>query len=185
MSETNEMTIVDPVIPEVKSNEDVDSLAASFSQLAALNTQKLTVLINFAKDLVSEKPRSDSQMARDLGMNRHTIGIYRSDPEFSSCLALLIVGIARGRTDLYLRWTEEAAKGGSVGALKLLWEISGIYVARSKSINVNMDMNFNASEPTTDYVEAVDEFLIALGEAGWSSAQVASRMNELRASGAW
>ena len=182
---TDDFTVVSPVVPEINTPEDVENMSTAFAMYAGMNTKKLAVLMAIGQDLVSDSPRSDAQIAKDLGIQPHTVGRYRNDPQWSMALGTLVVGIARGRSDLYLQWTEKSAKEGKVSAQKLLWEISGIYIQRKKSMNMNIDMTLDTGNVPKTYTDAVDDFLIALGEAGWNAQQIVERFNALRASGAW
>ena len=181
---TDDFTIA-PVVPQIQTAEEVEAVTNSFAHLPKMSSKKIAVLIAIGTDLVSDTPRSDVKIAEDVGIDRVTVASYRSDPAFGMALSTLVVGIARGRSDLYLRWTEQSAKDGKVAAQKLLWEISGIYIQRKKSMNMNIDMTLDTGNVPKTYTDAVDDFLIALGEAGWNAQQIVERFNSLRASGAW
>jgi hypothetical protein len=177
--------VVAPLIPELKTNDDVEAFSVNFTQFGRLSNKHLAILIAIGQDLVSETPRSDVQIAEKLGIDRKTVAYARNTPDFASAMGIMVTGIARGKSDLYLRWTEKAAQDGKVGALKLLWQIAGLLIERKKNMNLNMDMEFSASEQPKSYLDVVDEFIIALGEAGWSGQMIVDRYEELRASGAW
>jgi len=172
------------LVPEIIDEDDMDALSNTFQQFAHLPPKRLAVLMQIGRDLVSETPRSDSEIARVLGINRETVYNCRNDPQWSVALGILVVGIARGRSDLYLQWTEQSARKGSVGSLKLLWELTGLYIQKHKNLNVNVDATpIYLKDQSFDNV--IDEFIIALGGAGWSAQQIVSRYNELRSQGAW
>jgi len=174
---------VQPVIPAIETTDDVSNLLRSVPQFASLPTNHIRILIEISSDILSEETRSDIELAEAVGCDRKTVYNARSNPRFASCLGILVIGIARGRSDSYLRWTEAAAKDGKVGALKLLWELTGLYVRTSRNYNLNIEAQVQQAPQT--FEDAFDHFLIALGTAGYSAERITARYNELRARGAF
>jgi hypothetical protein len=142
------------------------------------------VLKAIATDLVSDTARTDLQLAADLGVSDRTIYTYRNNPLFKQALGTLMVGCTLGKTDKYIKVIEQAAYKGSWAAAKFLLELSGVYVQKYKNLNVNVDATPVYAE-TQDFDEVVNEFIIALGSAGWSAQQIVSRYEQLRSEGAW
>lgn len=175
--------VVEPIVPAIKGLPDVQELMHCIPQFASLRPKHLSVLMAIADDLMSDNTRSDSQMARDLGIERLLITRARQNVLFAQCLGVMVLGIARGRSDLYLVWTEQAARGGNSAMIRLLWELTGLYVPKSKHMNVNIDLTQEHVAKTWE--DALDEMLISLGHAGWTADRIAARFNTLRSQGAF
>jgi len=174
---------LEPVIPAIDTVDDVKALLGNVPQFASLPIKQLKVLLEISHDILSEQSRSDQQIALDVGCNRETVHNARSNPRFAACLGILVIGIARGRSDLYLRWTEDSAKKGNSSSLKLLWQLTGLYVERRANLNVNVDQQLQQAPQT--FGDAYTQFLIALGTAGYTAERITSDFNDLRAKGAF
>lgn len=172
-----------PVIPSIESVDDVEALCKNVPAFASLPINHLRILVEIATDLITEMSRSDLEIAEAVGCDPSTVYRARHNPHFATCLGVLVIGIARGRSDSYLRWTEAAAQDGKVGAIKLLWELTGLYVQTTRSLNMNVNANIQQAPQT--FEDAFDQFLIALGTAGYSAERITTRYNELRARGAF
>ena len=172
------------LVPEIIDPDDTQEYLSNFVQFAGLSTKMMLVLKAIATDLVSDTSRSDVELADDLGISRNTIFAYRNNPLFRQAISIIMVGCVLGKTDKYIKVIEKAAYKGSWAAAKFLLELSGVYVQKYKNLNVNVDATPVYAE-TQDFDEVVNEFIIALGNAGWSSQQIVSRYEQLRSEGAW
>jgi len=172
------------LVPHIDTESDVGIFFDSFPQFANLSNMQMVVMKAIATDLVSDNVRSDTQLADDLGIDRGTLWNYRNNPLFRQALGILMVGCVLGKTDKYIKVIEQAAYKGSWQASKFLLELSGVYVQKYKNLNVNVDATPVYAE-SQDFDSVVNDFIIALGSAGWSAQQILARYNELRSQGAW
>lgn len=174
-----------PTTLKIQNPEDAKDYLSSHVQFAQLSHKQLNLLVEIAADLTSDSHRSDTALARAAGVHRHSVRHWRSNPQFASALGVLVLGITRGRADVYLRWTEQAAKDGKVNALKLLWDLSGLYITRTRSENVNVNVTQPQPVRLDNVEQALEHVLISLGSKGVSLDRIISKWNELKTQGAF
>jgi hypothetical protein len=165
-----------PQIDPIKSLGDLDTLP-NLSVFAPLSEGQINVLQELVKDSLSNNVRTTPEIAESAGVSERSVRLYRSDPVWSQALGVLMVGVARGKSDIYLRLIEKAAEK-DWRAAKFLFELSGIFVPKSQQLNVNV----NASEYAhfENVEDMIDEFLRKLHQLGWSADRLVARYNAVR-----
>jgi len=181
---------LEPAFPDVLDPDDFDSedemeaYLEKFVHYSRLNKRHRMLIKAYAEDLAAGKPRSDAQIAEELGIGLKTIRTYKTDPDFAQACGFIMANITASNTPQIISKIHEIGNEGSWNALKFLLELSGVYTQKLQTQNVNV--NVNQTRPSTkSFDEALDELLIALGAAGWSAAMIVERYNTLRAQGAW
>lgn len=78
----------------------------------------------------------------------------------------------------------KTARDGKVGAQKLALEVMGKHVTRieSKNVNISADMSVDGALNLND---AIDRFIIMIGNRGWSLEMLADRWRELKSTQAF
>lgn len=165
-----------PQIDPITQLGDLESFP-NLSLFSQLNTGQLCVLKEIVADVLSNNPRTDLEIAAEIGITDRSIRNYRSDPKWAQALGVLLVSVARGKADIYLRMIEKAAEK-DWRAAKFLFELTGLYIPKSQQLNVNV----NASDYAQfdDVNDMIDEFLRKLHQLGWSPDRLLARYNAVR-----
>ena len=174
--------ILGTMIPAtVNANPDV-TLPQNTAVFAGLTQKQMIVLTAMADNVMAEDILSDAALARKVGVDRDTIGNYRRDPKFSAALSVLVREIVKGNIDNVVGSIAQHTRKHWKAAEFLLKYI-GAYTERTANLNIHAKVDATAAFQSSG--EAIDAFLIRMGELGWNSARLASRFEELRAEGAF
>lgn len=176
--------IISSIIPvEVNANPGTDSENPQNYAIFAGLTQKQTVVLTaMADNVMAENILSDAALSQKLGVSRDTIAKYRRDPKFSTALGLLVREIVKGNVDNVVGSIAQHTRKHWKAAEFLLKYI-GAYTERTASLNIHANVDANIAFQSSG--DAIDAFLIRLGELGWNSTRLATRFDELRREGAF
>ena len=142
----------------------------------------MIVLSAMADNVMAEDILSDAALARKLGVNRDTIGDYRRDPKFTTALGVLVREIVKGNIDNVVGSIAQHTRKHWKAAEFLLKYI-GAYTERTANLNIHANVDTNQTFSSSN--DAIEAFLIRLGELGWNSQRLAAKFEELRSEGAF
>lgn len=174
------------LLPIISNNEEADEFLQNLSSFVRLTPLMKSYLMMIISDTTSEKQRSQPEMAKELGCSVRNIGFMHANPAFATCLGLLMVGISRGETHLYVAQMRKLALNNDFRAIKFMLEYGGTYIKKAEIMTTNLNMMMQHEEiPTESFMEAVDKFLIRMGSRGWTAERIVTRFQQLAAEGAW
>jgi len=174
-------------IPPVTSTEEALDMVTNYPQFARLSTHQRALLSAIVDDYLSQNPRTQGQMAEDMGISRSTITKNLCNPTFGMAVGIMMVAVTRSKTSVYLHELEKTALN-SVGhvklrALELLLKYGGTYTNKVQVETRNL--NVNMSSESASGLDSIDKFLITLGGKGWNKERLCARWDELKAQQAW
>lgn len=179
---TTPNTQIPPDFPAVTTPDEAGQVLTNYTQFGKLTNIQRTLLMAMVTDILSEKQRSYVQLAKDLGINRHTIYNSLANPSFNGALGLLMVAIARGESHVYMNLMRKKALEGDYRATKFMLEYGGTYTKKLEQRNVNVHVDgLMSSGNVTTLDDAVRQFLISLGNKGWSIERLVGIWDELKA----
>jgi len=156
-------------LPVPKIMEQLPDMPDIIQQLSAIlpdltNHQK-SILIEKAKDFLSNNIRTDTQIARDLGIHPDTIYLAKANPVFGRAMSILMRSVVQATADEPIRNLQKLAQK-STKANEILLRIAEVYQPSitTKNLNVNVDAT-GAYSNTTDLVERM---IVTLKSQGWT-----------------
>ena len=178
------MPVPNEEIEEAIVNADYDVIEKNIS-MAQLPKGLEYVLRVEMEDFVSESPRATAEeVAERAGVHSQTVFRAHRDARFIAVKDRIQDIYFQGKADRFYAATLKAADAGKVGAIKLGLEMTGKHVDRRESKNVNIRADMTTSgEFNLD--NAIDKFLIMIGNRGWSLEMIAEKWRNLKSSQAF
>lgn len=174
--------------------DNIDLIPEELQQYAHLLTGLTTVqhriIWCLVENMTLENPRSETEIADDLGIARSTIMRARKNPRFQQAMAVIIRDSLRGLHD---KIVGRIIKAGEKDwqADKFLLQYDGSFIPKSQSLNINANMSANTSQ-SKSFSALWDDMLIRAGELGWGEERIqeladgmAARFTQLRSEGAF
>lgn len=190
------MSIPNPNVPAnfpiIDKPAEVDDFLGNFGIFAKFTELQRVVLKALACDMMSEKPRTLSELASDLDCAVSSISYMKNNSDFATALGMLTIAVTRGNSPLYVRKMHELALEGTGHVARLstqfLLEYGGVYTRRTRIDSRTLHMNQDSGSSSASDVpieETVDEFLTMLGARGWSAERITARYELLKQQQAW
>lgn len=174
------------LLPTISSNEEAEDYLQNISTFVRLTALQKAYLLVIIRDTVAEKPRTQVEVAKELGCHVRNIAFMHANPAFNTCLGLLMVGITRGETHIYVAQMRKLALNNDFRAIKFMLEYGGTYVKKAQLTTQNLNVTMQQEDTTTEsFVEAVDKFLTRMGGRGWTAERIVTRFQQLASEGAW
>ena len=174
-------------IPPAMTADDALDMITNYPQFARLSSHQRAILSATVSDYILEKPRTQEQMAEDLGISRSTIVKNLSHPGFGMALGMMMVAITRSKTNIYLRELEKTAMESighvKIRALELLLKYGGT-LTNKLQVDIR-SQTVNMSSESASGLDSIDKFLITLGAKGWNKERLCARWDELKSQQAW
>ena len=171
--------ITDLIPADVNPNPDLalsENLLQNGSAFVGLTQRQILILVALVENVISENPVSDAQIAAQIGVHRTTITRNRQNPQFSRALSVMVREIVKGDVDSLIG---QLYKHGQKNykAIELLLKYSGQYTEKHQSFTVHANVDTETIFQSSG--DAIDAFLIRLGELGWNSVRLAARFQVL------
>ncbi len=166
-------------IEEAIESEAFDVIEKNIS-MASLPKGLEYVLRVEMEDFVSESPRATAEdIAERAGVHSQTVFRAHRDARFIAVKDRIQDIYFQGKAERFYSALLKSADSGKVGAIKLGLEITGKHVTRieSRNVNINTDMS---TDGTFNLDNAVDKFLVMLGNKGWSLEMIADKWRLLK-----
>ena len=172
-----------PTINNATEAEDFLQQLSAFTRLSAIQKAFMMAIIN---DTMAEKPRSLEEIAKQLGCTPRNLCYVQANPNFNMALGLMMVGISRGRTYIYVSQMHKLALNNDFRAIKFMLEYGGTYVKKAQLTTQNLNVTMQQEDTTTEsFMDAVDKFLTRMGSRGWTAERIVTRFQRLATEGAW
>lgn len=174
-------------IPDIANDEEAQEFLSQIASIARLTTIQKAFLMTIVHDTMAEKPRTLDKVAKDLGCSKRNLYLIQANPVFNMALGMLMVGVTRGRTHMYVEGMHKLAMKGQYQALKFMLEYGGTYVKKAEilSKNLNMVVQQDIDSTPESFSDAVDKFLTRMGSRGWTAERLVTRFRQLASEGAW
>lgn len=174
------------LMPTLNTEDEAGEFLQNISAIARLPANHKAYLMAIVHDTMSEKPRTMKEMAKDIGCSERTLCFAQANPTFNMALGLVMVGISRGRTHIYVEAMHKLAMKGQFQAVKFMLEYGGTYVKKQEVTSKNLNVMLQQEDSTPEsFNDAVDKFLTRMGERSWSAERIVTRFNQLATEGAW
>jgi len=173
-------------IPSLTTDDECKEFLTQIAPISRLTAIQKAYLMCIIHDTMSEKPRTLQQMADEMKCSKRQLCYINANPNFNLALGLVMVGISRGRTHMYVAGMHKLAEKGDFRALKFMLEYGGTYTKKTELLTKNLNMYVQQEEePTESFMDAVDGFLTRMGTRGWTAERIVTRFHQLATEGAW
>lgn len=152
-----------------KRGEVAANLLQGITGYLRLTKQQKMVVNAIADDFLSEVMRTDSDMARDIGIHRITIGKYKKNMLFVDVIGAMMPELVKVKLPKVLvhavKHSEKTYK-----AAEFLAKFSGVYVPKSQTANLNVNVRAQSANMTPEAAlhAVVDKFMAV----GWSPERI-------------
>lgn len=188
MSVNSMITVPDGVsLPTITDKDEAQEFLLQISAITKLTAIQKSFLMAIIHDSIAEKPRTLKEIAKELGCTQRNLVYIQANPGFNTALGLMMVGITRGRTHVYVEQMHKLALKGQYQAIKFMLEYGGTYVKKAEVVSKNLNMMVQQDIESTpeSFNDAVDKFLTRMGARGWTAERIVQRFNQLAQTGAW
>ena len=174
-------------IPEIRDDEDAQDFLHQITPIARLTAIQKAFLIAIISDTMAEKPRTLDELATEMRCSKRNLCFIQANPNFNMALGMMMVGVTRGRTHMYVEQMHKLAMKGQFQAIKFMLEYGGTYVKKAEilSKNLNMVVQQDIDSTPESFSDAVDKFLTRMGSRGWTAERLVTRFRQLASEGAW
>jgi len=169
------------VVDDLDAAENIDEFLGQRA-FVGLSQRQVGVLKALIENFLSDTPRSDSAIARDLNVHHGSISRLRNTPTFAMAFNTAVFGALRGKMDRFiLRIIDMAEAKNDWRVYKFILELAGLYVPKMQSLNVNVDVQSQSASQFASVEDVAETFIIRLGELGWTEEDFVNKYRELKA----
>jgi len=180
----NALIPLDPDVTDAIDGANYDYVEKYIS-LAGMSRVMGDILREEMLAYTSESPHPTGQQIADK-VGCSVVWVYRcqKDARYLSAKDKIQDMWFRSQAGSVYKAVLQTAQGGKVGAQKLALEVMGKHVTRveSRNVNINTDMT---TDGALGLDNAIDKFLVMIGNRGWSLEMLADRWRDLKASQAF
>jgi len=170
-------------------NDGIDQATVTYVDkiisLSGLSKTAADVLAMEMNAFTSESPHLTGQEIADhVGCSREWVYRVQKDSRYLAAKDKIQDVWFRSQAGSVYAAVLTTAREGKVGAQKLALEVMGKHVTRVESRNVNISADMT-TDGALDLDNAIDKFLVMIGNRGWSLEMLADRWRDLKSSQAF
>ena len=175
---------VGKVATENLKGEDLgqDDLTPIYPELLNLSDSMIRTLIAVVRNVLSDDSKTETQLAAELRIDRHTLYLHRRKREFGLALTAILGDIIKGTSDRAIKALFKRAEHDTA-AIKVWLNMAELWIDRRQQLGLNAGADHRI--PKISFTETVDDVLTLIGSAGWSEERLMQRFRELKEEGAF
>lgn len=166
----------------IAHDEDVIELAQSCRGYASLSHAQKKLLRALIDDFVSGNIHTNEDLAEKAGISTRNVYYCKKNPVFIQVLSEILPDLAKTRSiDVLEKIYKQIERDWQAG--KWWLQFTGQWIPSSKQAVLHARTQDFADTGTES--SATAQFLIKLGQLGWSEERLVALWRELKAEGAW
>ena len=131
--------------------------------MSQLTPKRQTMLTAIALNLLSETILTDTELAKEIGVDRTSLSRARVDPTFNAALTAVMRDVIKGKADKPVENLFKLAEK-DVKANEILLRIAEVYQPTSRNLNVNANISQSTPIGTPESaIESSCQKFIAIG----------------------
>ena len=159
-----------------------DDLVPIYPELLNLSDSRRRTLIAVVRNVLSDDKKTETQLAAELHIDRHTLYLHRRNREFGLALTVILGDIVRGTSDRAVKCLFGLAERDTA-AVKVWLNMAELWIDKRQQLNLNARANPRASKAS--FTDTIDDTLTLIGSAGWNEERLMKRWRVLKAEGAF